>query len=62
MATPQAAQVTDHFREVNFEIQRLAQEYVASGEENADIRNAIRGLLMLNAGLREVLTLALQRG
>jgi hypothetical protein len=49
------------FRELSFELQTLAQQYVNEGAGNEDMRNAIRGVLALSAGLVNVLQQALQR-
>jgi hypothetical protein len=65
MSTPpsaaQARQVTDSYRDLSFQIQGLAQDYIAGGADNPDMRNAIRGILALSAGLVNVLQQALQR-
>jgi hypothetical protein len=61
--TPQASQartVTDHFKEVSFEIQSVAQDYIKAGTDNEDMRNAIRSILALTTGLIAVLQSALQ--
>ena len=48
-------QADERFREVSFEIQTLCQSYVNSGGDDPAIRAAIRGIMMLNAGLMQVL-------
>jgi hypothetical protein len=50
----------ERFREICFEIQTIAQSYINSGEDSADMRNAIRGILALSSGLAQVLGVALQ--
>jgi hypothetical protein len=55
-----ARQADEHFREVSFEIQTLAQSYINGGVDNEDMRNAIRGILALTVGLQQVLNFALQ--
>jgi hypothetical protein len=57
--TPKQADV--QFRELSFEIQTLAQQYINEGRGNEDMRNAIRGILALAAGLVNVLQQALQQ-
>jgi hypothetical protein len=62
MSTPPTPKTADvQFRELSFEIQTLAQQYINEGAGNEDMRNAIRGILALCAGLVNVLQQALQR-
>jgi hypothetical protein len=55
----QARQADEHFREVSFEIQALAQAYINSGVDNDEVRSAMRGIMALTAGLSAVLQHAL---
>jgi hypothetical protein len=59
-AAAQGRQADEHFREVSFEIQTLAQSYINQGGDSEDMRNAIRGILALTTGLIAVLQSALQ--
>jgi hypothetical protein len=52
-------QADEKFREVSFEIQTLCQSYVNQGGNSEEYRNAIRGIMMLSAGLSQVLQWAL---
>jgi hypothetical protein len=62
MSTPpvgKAQQADVAFRELSFEIQTLAQQYINEGAGSPEMRNAIRGILALCAGLQQVLQQAL---
>jgi hypothetical protein len=62
MSTPPATRTVSadvRFRELSFEIQEIAQKYINEGSGSADMRNAIRGILALCAGLQQVLQQAL---
>jgi hypothetical protein len=62
MSTVQQAQAADvRFKEICFEIQGLAQQYINEGTESPEMRNAIRGILALASGLTAVLNTALMR-
>jgi hypothetical protein len=49
------------YKELTFEIMSLAQQYINEGAGSEEMRNAIRGILALSAGLVNVLQQALQR-
>ena len=55
-----AQQADERFRELSFEIQTIAQQYINEGADNEAMRNAIRGILALSVGLVNVLQQALQ--
>jgi hypothetical protein len=60
-AAAQARQADERFRELSFEIQTIAQQYINEGGDSPEMRNAIRGILALSAGLVNVLQQALAR-
>jgi hypothetical protein len=60
--SPSPLQTADvRFKELTFEIMGLAQQYINEGAGSEEMRNAIRGILALSAGLVNVRQQALQR-